>query len=321
MIKIGSVTIDVSHPISFSAKLIQNDKGMRYVGVYNNGFRSKEEVEKFANDSGAKIYDNIDQMVDEVDIGFIHSCNWDKHLEDAMPFINKGKPVFIDKPLVGNTKDLAKYRELVNAGANILGTSMLRYGPEVQEIRKEFAEKGIRALNTVVTVGVDEFNYAIHAVELICAIHHPARPLSTKHYGTTTADGQTIQHYFVKFDDNSTAEYICGSPRFGKFNTIVTTNGSPADDKCFQVDAGRLGLAMLEQVELKLIGEPSLITTADRTEEAIRIMLAGKASLENGDVEVGVYDALVDNTSFDGYAFETGYAQAAGYKDYVAERR
>ena len=126
MIKIGSVTIDVSHPNSFATKLIENDKDMRYVAVYNNGFRSAEEVEKFATEKGAKVYDNIDEMVDAVDIGFIHSCNWDKHLDHAMPFINKGKPVFIDKPLVGNTKDLAKYQELVKAGANILGTSMLR---------------------------------------------------------------------------------------------------------------------------------------------------------------------------------------------------
>ena len=78
---------------------------------------------------------------------------------------------------------------------------------------------------------------------------------------------------------------------------------------------------MLEQVALDLKGEASLITTPDRTEEAIRIMLAGKASLENGDIEVRVNSALLDGTYFDGYAFETGYARAAGYADYTAERK
>ena len=321
MIKIGAVTIDVSHPVSFATKLIDNNMDMRYVGVYNNGFRSNEEVEKFASEKCVKVYDSLDELVDAVDIGFIHCCNWDKHLDHAMAFINKGKPVFIDKPIAGNTKDLAKFQELVKAGARILGTSMLRYGYEVQEIRKEFEEKGIKALHTVVTVGVDEFNYAIHAVEHIAAIHHPAHPISTRHFATTSAEGQKIEHFFVKFDDDSTAEYICGSPRFGKFSTIIITSGTPNDDKCFQVDAGRLGIAMLEQVQLELQGKPSLITTQDRTEEAVRIMLAGKASLENGDVEVAINSELVDKTSFDGYEFETGYARANGYADYTAERK
>lgn len=321
MIKIGSVTIDVSHPNSFSGKLVDAEKDMRYVAVFNNGFRSKEEVEKFAENRGLKIYDNIEEMVDAVDIGFIHCCNWDKHLDHAMPFINKGKAVFIDKPIVGNTKDLAKYRELVNSGAKILGTSMLRFGDEISNMRKEFAEKGIKALHTIVTVGVDEFNYAIHAVEHICAIHAPAHPVSTRHISTTVAGGQKIENFFVKFDDDTTAEYVCGSPRFGKFNVIVMTNGAPTDDKCYQANVANMGIAMLEQVELAYKGEANTMATPEQTEEAIRIMLAGKASLENGDVEVGVNSELVDKTSFDGYEFETGYARAAGYTDYVAERK
>ena len=321
MIKIGAVTIDVSHPNAFSGKLIENNMDMRYVAVFNDGFRSRAEVEKFAQDRDLKIYDNIDEMIDAVDIGFVHCCNWDKHLDYAMAFINKGKPVFIDKPIVGNTADLAKYQALVKAGARILGTSALRYAFEVQDIKKEFAEKGIKALHTVVTVGLDDFNYAIHAVEEICGIHYPARPVSTRHFATTAAEGQTIEHYFVKFDDNSTAEYICGSPRFGKFNTIVISSGSPADDKCFAVDTSKVYLAMLQQVELELKGEPNILASSDRTEEAVRIMLAGKASLENGDIEVKLNSGLLDNTYFDGYAFETGYARAAGYADYTAERK
>ena len=78
---------------------------------------------------------------------------------------------------------------------------------------------------------------------------------------------------------------------------------------------------MLQQVELELKGEPNILASSDRTEEAVRIMLAGKASLENGDIEVKLNSGLLDNTYFDGYAFETGYARAAGYADYTAERK
>ena len=322
MIRIGAVTIDVSHPRAFATKINENlaDRAA-YTAVFNDCFRLDEEVEAFAKDFNLTIYKDLDEMIDNIDIGFVHCCNWDKHLDYAMAFINKGKPVFIDKPIVGNTADLAKYQALVKAGARILGTSALRYAFEVQDMKKEFAEKGIKALHSIVTVGLDDFNYAIHAVEEICGIHYPAHPVSTRHFATTAAEGQTIEHYFVKFDDNSTAEYICGSPRFGKFNTIVISSGTPADDKCLAIDTSRVYLAMLQQVELELKGEPNILASSDRTEEAIRIMLAGKASLENGDIEVKLNSGLLDNTYFDGYAFETGYARAAGYADYTAERK
>jgi predicted dehydrogenase len=52
-------------------------------------------------------------MADKVDIGFIQSCNWDKHIDQAMPFIQKGKPVFIDKPIVGSMKDIERIEKLV----------------------------------------------------------------------------------------------------------------------------------------------------------------------------------------------------------------
>ena len=321
MIKIGAITIDVSHPRAFATKLIENNMDMRYVAVFNDGFRKREDVEKFSEDFGATIYDNIDDLVDAVDIGFIHCCNWDKHLDYILPFMKKGKPVFVDKPLVGNTADIKKYHELVASGAKILGTSALRYAFEVQNIRQEFAEKNIKPVHTVVSVGVDEFNYAIHAVEQICAIHQPARAVSTRHLYTNVSNGQTCEHFAITFDDGSCADYICMTPKFALFNTIILTNGDHEDDKCFAIDNSKFYVAMLKEVEKAMKGEESLIASPDQTEEAIRIMLAGKASMENGNIDVNIYSELVDKVSFDGYEFETGYARAAGYTDYVAERQ
>ncbi|MFQ8831544.1 MAG: hypothetical protein ACLR7U_00705 [Ruthenibacterium lactatiformans] len=42
---------------------------------------------------------------------FIHGCDWDDHLRCAMPFIEQGKPVFIDKP-GGNLADAAAWNSL-----------------------------------------------------------------------------------------------------------------------------------------------------------------------------------------------------------------
>ncbi len=105
-------------------------------------------------------------MADKVDVGFIHACNWDKHLDEAEPFIKCGTPVMIDKPIVGSVKDIKRLRKLVRDGAKILGASSARYADEVQEFLKRPIEERGKIVSIFGTCGVDEFNYGIHIVEI-----------------------------------------------------------------------------------------------------------------------------------------------------------
>ena len=109
IIRIGGVSIDVSHPKAFASNLEKYCMNMRYALEYDDGFRTKQELEWFKNRYGLDgIAQSIEEMAGQVDVGFIQSCNWDKHLDQAMPFIREGKPVFIDKPIVGSMKDIAR---------------------------------------------------------------------------------------------------------------------------------------------------------------------------------------------------------------------
>ena len=117
MLKFGAITIDTSHPKSFAKKLSEGDRA-HYVAVFNDGFREEDEVNSFANHYGMKVCSSVAELADLVDLGLVHSCNWDKHLSYVAPFIERNKPVFIDKPLVGNLKDARKLMELVNVLAN-----------------------------------------------------------------------------------------------------------------------------------------------------------------------------------------------------------
>ncbi len=76
--------------------------------------------------------ESLDELAESTDIGFIQSCNWEDHIAEALPFIERGKPVFIDKPMVGSVKDVAKIRELVANGAKIIGSSSARYAEKKQ---------------------------------------------------------------------------------------------------------------------------------------------------------------------------------------------
>ncbi len=105
---------------------------MQYTMIYNDSFRGDNEVEWFQNKCNMiGRAESIEELAEKTDIGFIQSCNWDDHIKEAMPFIERGKPVFLDKPLVGSVKDIKKIRELAANGAQnyINWNEMYSYHP------------------------------------------------------------------------------------------------------------------------------------------------------------------------------------------------
>ena len=105
MYRIGTVNIDTSHAPAFAEILLRGSVA-RYTAIYNDGFRTDEEVNAFMKNFGLEArYDSLEEMAGHVDIAFIQSCDWDRHIELAMPFLRAGVPVFIDKPIAGNLRD------------------------------------------------------------------------------------------------------------------------------------------------------------------------------------------------------------------------
>ena len=68
MLRFGAVTIDVSHPRAFASELKKGDRAA-YTAVFNDCFRTDEEVKAFADDFGLTIYDDLDEMIDNIDLG------------------------------------------------------------------------------------------------------------------------------------------------------------------------------------------------------------------------------------------------------------
>lgn len=310
MIKFGAITIDVSHPLAFAKTLSEGERG-RYTAVYNNGFRESDETQSFADRFGLKICSSVDELANEVDIGMIHSCNWDKHLSYVDAFAKLGKPVFIDKPIVGNLADCRKLAELTKNGVKILGTSALRYCDEVVNVQKVLRENGVRTLHTDVSVGCDEFNYAIHAIEEICAITD-SKPVSAKHIGRALSENEHCDSYMIFFENGATACYHNYGKKFSFFNTVVLTTGSTSkSDFCFTVDNGRMYASMLDRICDHLEGKESKLATMDEMIDSVKVAIACKASRESGGKEIPLDSPILEDVSFDGYGFEREYAATA----------
>lgn len=307
MIKIGVVNIDCSHPLAFARELNKGDRA-RYKAVYNDGFRGDDEVNSFVEKEGLdRICQSVEELADCTDVGFIQGCNWDKHLEYAMPFINKGKPVFIDKPTVGNIADCQRLIDLEKNGAVILGSSSARYCNEVRAFLDKPEEERGRVLHADITVGIDEFNYAIHAVEALCAIVEE-KPRSVKYVGRGERDGQTCDSYFVEFEGGATGCYHSVLGNYVSFNTVIVTTKT---SYCFTIDNTKLYKALLDEICNKLEGKDNHLESMETISDSIRVALAGKCSRENGGKAIAIDSPLLEEVSFDGYEFEKGYAAAS----------
>lgn len=307
MIRIGAVNIDVSHPKSFSDYL-KKDSRARYVAVFNDGFRGDDEVDAFIkNHNLEKRCRSVDELADCVDIGFIQGCNWDRHLEYAMPFIKRNKPVFIDKPIVGSPADCRRLEELAAKGAVILGSSSVRYAEEIAAFVNLPEEERGRIINVFGTSGVDEFNYGIHIVEGIDSLISTAA-VSCKFVGRSEAEGKICETFFVRYKNGCTAVFNTYQGAWQPFEVVIMTTGTTHR---FRIDVGKIYGALLDRICDYMETGRNTLASVDELIQSVKIMLAGRISRERSGAEILLSEIPGDDRGYDGYEFEKKYAASA----------
>jgi predicted dehydrogenase len=310
MIKIGLVNLDISHPKYFSEYLNRGSRA-RYAAVFNDGFRGDDEVEGFMKQTGVeKRCSTIKELADCVDIGFIQSCNWDKHIEQANYFIKAGKPVFIDKPTVGNLADCKRLEELANNGAIILGSSSVRYAKEIEDFLKRPESERGRIVSIFGTSGVDEFNYTIHIVE---ALHQLAggRAAVAQFVGRAKIEDKICETFFVVFENGITAAYNSFTGLWQPFEVVIMTTKGTYQFRIALEDIYKLYAQLLDKICDYMETGKSTLAPVDTLTEAVKIMLAARISRENGGRQVKPADIPDNDPGYDGYAFEKEYAANA----------
>lgn len=152
-LKAGMVGLDTSHCRAFIEGLHDPDNpyyvpGVQVTGVYVGGSEqfslSRDRVKNFAAEIDSRFqiptYENIPDLVKEVDCLFLTSVDGRQHLEQFNQMA-VGKPVYIDKPFAVSTEDAAAIIELADAtGTPILSTSALRFAEGISELAQSRSE-------------------------------------------------------------------------------------------------------------------------------------------------------------------------------------
>jgi hypothetical protein len=186
-LRAGIIGLDTSHSVAFTQ--ILNDPrasddvaGCRVVAAYPKGSpdikSSTERVPEYTQkvvDLGVEIVNSIDELVQKVDVVLLETNDGRPHLEQALPVLKSGKPVFIDKPIAGSLTDAVAIFEAARQHKTpVFSSSSLRYVSSAQAIRsgKIGEVKGCDAYSPCALEAThpDLFWYGIHGVETLFTV-------------------------------------------------------------------------------------------------------------------------------------------------------
>jgi hypothetical protein len=176
------IGLDTSHVPAFT-RLFNNAKagsdlaGIKVVAGYPGGTdipASRNRVKGFTEQlrgMGVEIADSIPSLLEKVDVVLLESVDGRIHLQEAIPVIKAGKPLFIDKPAAGSLVDaIAIYSLAEKHHVPCFSSSSVRFSPGVREI---LGDPKLGKLKGAATWGPcsyqegtpDMFFYGIHGIE------------------------------------------------------------------------------------------------------------------------------------------------------------
>jgi hypothetical protein len=186
-LRAGMIGLDTSHVPAF-AKFFNDPKaapdvaGIKIVAGYPGGTdipASKDRIQRFTQqirEMGIEIVDSIPKLLEKVDVVLIESVDGRIHLQEAIPVIKAGKPLWIDKPVAGSLADAIVIYDLAKRhNVPVFSASSLRYSAGMQTLVKNEQLGTIEGGQTwgpcSYQPGIpDMFFYGIHGIEPLFAI-------------------------------------------------------------------------------------------------------------------------------------------------------
>lgn len=186
--RIGIIGLDTSHSEVFT-KIINNGgtemAGYKVVAAYPHGskdipaaLKMKPGIIEAVKGMGVEIVDSIAELVKKVDVVLLETIDGRPHFEQALPVMQAGKRMFIDKPMGATLEDVTKlYAAAKKYNAPIFSSSALRYDANVMKVVSGSIGKVMGA--DVYTPAEIEPNhmdmawYGIHGIEMLFTIMGP----------------------------------------------------------------------------------------------------------------------------------------------------
>jgi predicted dehydrogenase len=205
-------------------------------------------------------------LLGKVDAVIIARDDYQIHFQMAMPFLEAGLPVFVDKPLSLDVSELRAFKPYLEKG-QLMSCSGMRYSRELDEPRADLAAYGrLKLIRGAIVLSWE--NYGVHLLEAILAVT-PARPVSVRMLPAEHAsavvrldDGVLIQIDALGECARTFHVELFGTQRTGAFD--ITDNFSMFRRMLWQF------------AESIRTGRPAI--PCERTLEIMRVLMAGRVA-------------------------------------------
>lgn len=246
--------------------------GLNDVQVTHVWTQDKNTSKSIALSSGIKhIAATLDELIGAVDAILLLRDDPEHHVAMAKPFIDADIPIFIDKPIANNTKDLAYFSHEVAKGKFIMSCSSMRYANECRSAKSRLASFG--KLELITAVGKKDWTkYGVHILEAIFALLDDPKPVKVTNIGK---DGKAIVN--VEFEDGLLATVHLFMPITGTFQISLfgQSNWCLIDIKnSYSMFRDNI----IEFIRSVNTGKPKL--SFDKTENIIRTLIGADESLK-----------------------------------------
>ena len=204
-VRIGLIGLDTSHVVAFT-KIINDPKATgplanaKVVAAFRGGSldvpSSANRLDKFTEtltkQYGVKLYPTIAELCKNVDAVMLESVDGRPKVRQAIPVLNAGLPLYIDKPMAGSLADaIFIFDYAKKKGVPVFSSSSLRYGKKSQAARNGAIGKVMRAeVHSPCSLEVhhpDLFWYGVHGCESLFTVMGAGCETVERR---TTADGK-----------------------------------------------------------------------------------------------------------------------------------
>ena len=186
MIEVGIVGLDTSHADAFARLLEERDR-VSVAAVWDDGtVRDEAYVGRFCERHDATRYDDAVELGHTVDAAMVLTADWSRHASLAVPFLERGVPTLVDKPVAGDLEALDAL-ERASSHAPLFGGSAVAAHPEFDSLPVDYSERQVYGAGFN-----DPFYYGAHVVD-------PIRRVAGADWASVTPSkdpGQTVDVLF-----------------------------------------------------------------------------------------------------------------------------
>ena len=251
VLRAGIIGLDTSHVPAFTklfnAKEASGDlAGIQIVVGYPGGTdipASRDRVKGFTETiqkMGVEIVNTIPELLAKVDVVFLESVDGRIHLQEAIPVIKAGKPLFIDKPVAGSLADAIAIFELAKQhNVPIFSSSSYRFFPGIQSLLNN---ENIGKITGASAWGPcsyqegtpDMFFYGVHGIEALytimgigCETVTRIKAADTDYIAGTWKDGRVGTYRGIRNNKSD-----AGAVAFGSKGIVVAEKKGDYEELC-----------------------------------------------------------------------------------------